>query len=81
MRLIAVFAQPLWYLYITVIRWTSKPSVTDVVIWLENQIGSVPSPAADLTYETYPRVVYSAPEVELEFTFVPRRRTTAPTTK
>jgi hypothetical protein len=69
----------LWYVYIAVIRWTDKPRVTEVVTWLESQINSLPAPAADLTYDTYPRAVYTTPEVELAFTFVPRRRTTAPT--
>jgi len=68
-----------WYVWITVIRWTNQPRLTEVTTWLQDTISSLPAPAADLKHSDYPTIRYSTAEVELEFTLVPRRRTTAPT--
>jgi hypothetical protein len=68
-----------WYLSLTVRSWEHQPRVRDVTRWLENVIDDLPVPASDLTRENYPTATYSRPEVTLEFTFLPRCRTTAPT--
>jgi len=68
-----------WYTSVTVRSWEHQPRVRHLTRWLENVIDNLPAPVADLTREKYPTKTYSSPEVTLEFTFLPRHRTTEPT--
>jgi len=70
-----------WYVLISAVRWDRSPRVRDIVEWLERVMADLASPAPNLGPDDFPERVYSSDEVELEleFTFIPRYKTTPPT--
>ncbi|MCI3276238.1 hypothetical protein [Streptomyces cylindrosporus] len=68
-----------WYVLPEINDWKRQPSLKNLTRWLREEIGNLADPAPGLAQSDYPCVIYSTPEVEIEFTFVPRRRVTSPT--
>lgn len=68
-----------WYVSFRIIKWARQPRPTHIARWLEESISTLPHTVPKVTNEDYPTAIYSTPEVELEFTFIPRRQTTEAT--
>lgn len=68
-----------WWVFPRVVEWVREPRVADIARWLRKTQSGLPAPAAGPAgWQDYPMDTYSSPAVVLEFTFVPRARTTVP---
>lgn len=62
-----------WYVFISSIRWTRQPRVSDIAAWLDKWNATLGAQRR-LVPSEYPRLTYSSPEVDIEFIFIPRQR-------
>ena len=64
-----------WYVAIGRITWVREPRLRAITSWLEQTIARLPAPAPEDNGHARVTRTFSSPEVEIEFSFLPRQTT------